>query len=241
VFNQQTGELEFKKGPIFANQVLIDEAPRLTDLDGFLQPAQEGTVTVEALNEVFTLPEVRTIHMTGNPLPNGRDSFDLATLDRIWAMVQSARQTASSYQGKLALAFNSHNRPVEAQTDPAGMKAVYDAVQDTVVITPENQAEAVRLWRTVLGLGEKAIDPNKSPIVESTRPLIHLLKLAQAGAFYNGQRTIGNKDLAKWAVPVLAHRIAINRAYRDEHAASNQTSADLARNLVSDAVKDFAK
>lgn len=236
MFDQATSEYKFNKGPIFGNAVLIDEAPRFNDLDGLLQPAEEGTVTVEALKTVLDLPTVRNFHLTGNPLASGREKLDLATRDRIWLQLPTDEQTATSYRSKLGIAFGE-SRKVESVADIADIENVYGAVEEDVKVNPIDMDNAVKLWQGIMqkGMSESAFDSEQTTLDESTRPLIHLLKFAQATTFLKGEHSITPDTLARLAGPVLAHRISFNRGYRQEH--SNKTPAT----LVQDAAADFLK
>lgn len=235
-YNQGTSEYEFHEGPAFANAVLVDEAPRFPDLDGALQPMEEGTVTVEALNTVRELPAVRSFHLTGNPLANGREKLDLATRDRIWLQMPTDTQTATSYRSKLGIAFGETNK-VEAVADIADIEKVYKAINEEVRVRPIDMDSAVKLWEDIMqkGKAENAFDEGQTTLAESTRPLIHLLKFAQATTFLKGEQLITPERLARLAGPVLAHRITFNREYRQNN--STKTPAILVR----DAVADFLK
>lgn len=236
LFDQATSRLKFNEGPIFKNVVLLDEAPRFNDLDGLLQPAEEGTVTIEALNEVRDLPAVRSLHLTGNPLATGREKLDLATRDRIWMQLPTDEQTDVSYRSKLGIAFGK-KRPIEQVAEIGDIENVYKAVNEGIQVTGRNMDDAVALWRTVMDKGRdaQAFDESQITLDDSTRPLIHLLRTAQATTFLKGERSITALELARLAGPVLAHRVAFNRNYRQENP--EMTPAD----LVADAAQDFLK
>src|SRR3974377_238192 len=68
IFNQQTGEFEFRSGPIFVNILLADEINRATPRtqSALLEAMQEQQVTVDGVSRL--LPRPFMILATQNPI-----------------------------------------------------------------------------------------------------------------------------------------------------------------------------
>ncbi len=83
VFNQQTGDFEFKSGPIFANIILADEINRTTPKtqSSLLEAMSEGRATIE--NQTYDLPRPFLVLATQNPLEHhGTYPLPESQLDR---------------------------------------------------------------------------------------------------------------------------------------------------------------
>src|SRR5688500_14329700 len=84
VFNQKTGEFEFKAGPIFVNILLADEINRATPRTqaALLEAMQEQQVTVDGVTR--DLPRPFLVLATQNPIEyEGTFPLPAAQLDRI--------------------------------------------------------------------------------------------------------------------------------------------------------------
>ena len=83
VFNQRTGEFEFRSGPIFVNVLLVDEINRATPRtqSSLLEAMQEQQVTVDG--ETYPLPRPFLVMATQNPIEyEGTFPLPEAQLDR---------------------------------------------------------------------------------------------------------------------------------------------------------------
>ena len=86
VYNRNTGELEFREGPIFANIVLADEINRASprSQSALLEAMQERQVTVES--KTYPLPYPFLLIATQNPIElEGTYPLPEAELDRFLA------------------------------------------------------------------------------------------------------------------------------------------------------------
>ncbi len=83
IYNQKTGEFEFKEGPIFANIVLADEINRTTPRtqSALLEAMQESRVTIDGI--VRELPKPFFVIATENPVEfHGTYPLPESQLDR---------------------------------------------------------------------------------------------------------------------------------------------------------------
>src|SRR5436305_14066136 len=83
VFNERTGEFEFRHGPVFANVVLADEINRTTPKtqSALLEAMAEGHVTVEGMTHPLPAPFI--VIATQNPIEHhGTYPLPESQLDR---------------------------------------------------------------------------------------------------------------------------------------------------------------
>ena len=83
VYNQKTGEFEFRKGPVFTSILLADEINRTTPRtqSSLLECMQEYKVTID--NHTFILPKPFMVIATQNPIEfQGTYSLPEAQIDR---------------------------------------------------------------------------------------------------------------------------------------------------------------
>src|SRR6478672_11636259 len=68
IYNQASGEFEFKKGPVFANIVLADEINRASPKtqSALLEVMEEGTLSNDAI--VYPMPRPFMVVATQNPI-----------------------------------------------------------------------------------------------------------------------------------------------------------------------------
>ena len=101
IFNQKTGEFEFREGPIIAQIVLADEINRATPKtqSATLEAMEERTVTVEGVT--YSLPMPFMVMATQNPVEyEGTFPLPEAQLDRfLWSLnwaIQPRRKSSIS-------------------------------------------------------------------------------------------------------------------------------------------------
>src|SRR5512133_1341977 len=83
VYNQQTGQFEFRYGPVFVNVLLVDEINRATPRtqSSLLEAMQEQQVTVDGVT--YALPRPFLVLATQNPIEyEGTFPLPEAQLDR---------------------------------------------------------------------------------------------------------------------------------------------------------------
>src|SRR5574342_507912 len=111
VFNQQTGQFEFRQGPIFVNILLADEINRATPRtqSALLESMQEQQVTVEGVT--YPLPRPFLVVATQNPIEyEGTFPLPEAQLDRF--LMKLSVGYPSPEDEKHLLGHLSHEHPV---------------------------------------------------------------------------------------------------------------------------------
>lgn len=199
VYNESTGEFEFRPGPVFGNVLLADEinrAPPKTQ-SALLEAMEEGQVTVDG--ETRTLPDPFTVIATQNTVERDR-TYDLpmAELDRFTKQLSLGYPEASEEVDLLGRIVGGH--PIEELSPVAGLEALRRARAASATITAE---PPVREYVTRLA----AYTRERAELGVSPRGSIELLRTAQARAILDGRGYVVPDDVQREAQPVLAHRI----------------------------------
>ena len=202
-YNQRTGDIEFRQGPIFSQMLLADEINRATPRtqSSLLEAMQERQATVDG--ETRRLPDPFLVMATQNPIEmEGTFPLPEAQLDRFMLRIRLGYPTPEE-ESDILLRF-------ERETEPPEVDAVADA---------EELAEMQSLVSSVL-----VDDTLRQYIVEilqasranqsltlgaSPRAGLALYKASQARAALEGRDFILPDDVKTLALPVLAHRLIV--------------------------------
>jgi MoxR-like ATPase len=203
VFNQRSGEFEFRPGPVFANVLLVDEINRASPKtqSALLEAMQETQVTIDGVTYPLELPFF--VVATQNPIEyEGTYPLPEAQLDRFTARLSLgypplgeearmlAEQTTAPPLDRLE-AVADHEDLVGAI---AAARAVYveDSVNEYVVTILRHTRES-----PLLALGA------------SPRAGIALLRMSKARAAAHGRDYVVPEDVHAVAAPVLSHRVIL--------------------------------
>jgi MoxR-like ATPase len=197
-------ELEFRKGPVFANFLLADELNRTSSKtqSALLEAMAEGTVSVDGKS--YALPKPFFVAATQNP---------------------------SEFQGVYPLAESQLDRFMLHLTLNPPQKSdeldIYRAVLGNVASLPDAEVEPVLTLEQTLELRaavtlvhvEESVLEYASDLVRATRVCegvshgvsvrggIQFISAARALAFVRGREFVLPKDISDLAVPALAHRL----------------------------------
>jgi MoxR-like ATPase len=203
IFNQKSGEFEFKPGPIFVNILLADEINRATPRTqaALLEAMQEQQVTVDGVTR--DLPRPFLVLATQNPIEyEGTFPLPEAQLDRFLMRLSVGYPSRADERQILTNLWREHpitkiGKVVNGQGLSVLQKRVWEVnvdstLQDYIV----DLAEATRRHPD-LSLGV------------SPRGSLALLKGAQALAALRGREYVVPEDI-KLLVPLtLAHRLIL--------------------------------
>lgn len=216
IYNQRTGEFEFRPGPLLAPIVLTDELNRTSPRTqaALLEAMEEKRVTVDGTT--YPLPEPFFLLATQNPIDfEGTFPLPEAQLDRFLL--------------KLRLGYPEPRDEVEM------LNRMEEAFPLTHIRTVVLQEEFVKLQKQVRTV--HVDETIKQYIVQLTtatrqhpdialgaspRASIALMRAAQAEAFRCGRGYVIPDDIKSLGVPVLAHRLMLGA-----NAALTGRSADM--------------
>lgn len=204
IYNQRTGEFEFRPGVAMSNFVLADEINRASAKTqaALLEMMEEKQVTVDA--HTYEMDKPFIVLATENPIEYlGTYPLPEAQIDRFLMKVSLGY---ASLEDEMQIVANGNKakkslRPVATRQD---------------ILTIREKVEQVRVDRQVLRyLTQLVAETRRHPDVElgsSPRGSIALHRVSQAYALYQGRAYVLPDDVKAMAPYVLAHRIILNHA-----------------------------
>jgi MoxR-like ATPase len=208
VYNPKEGSFTFKEGPVFCNILLADEINRASPRtqSALLEAMSERQVSIEG--RTTALPTPFLVIATQNPVEyHGTYPLPEAQLDRFG--IRLALGYPAVEHEVDVLFSQTHHHPLEDLTpviDPAGIIAMQAEVR---AIKVERS-----LGRYIVGLADAS---RKHPSLKtgcSPRGTLSLFRIAQARAYLEGRDYMVPEDVKKQAIPVLAHRLALDTKAR---------------------------
>ncbi|MGW4401262.1 AAA family ATPase [Amycolatopsis nivea] len=222
IYNRQTGEFEFRPGPVFANIVVGDEINRASPKtqSALLECMEEHQVTVDT--STYRLGAPFMVIATQNPIEmEGTYALPEAQRDRFTARVSIGYP---DQQAELAMVdeHSGHNPLAELTpvSDGETMLRLIETVRG-VHIAPEVRRYAVDVVSATRQVPEIRLGA-------SPRATLHLVRAARAQAALSGRDYVVPDDLHTVAVPVLAHRLVLTT---EAHAA-RRSATDVVRAVL---------
>lgn len=203
VFNQKTGEFEWKPGPIFANLVLADEINRATPKtqSALLEAMAEMQVTAEG--ETRPLPDPFIVIATQNPSEHhGTFPLPESQLDRFLLRLNLGYPTQDEEREIL---FDRQEH------DPLDRVAAVLSSQELLEI--QNSVGHVRMDEVLADYLLKIVDATRRheslELGVSPRGSLALFRAAQANAIIEGRSFCIPDDIKHLVIPCFAHRILV--------------------------------
>ena len=211
VYRQDSGDFEFRPGPVFTNILLADEINRTTPRtqSALLEAMSEQQVSVEG--ETRPLPRPFLVIATQNPFEfEGTYPLPENQLDRFMVCLEVG------YPGrdveKEVLRRHREGEPT-LQVQP-----VTDAAS---VMELQKQVAGIRVDESVsdymLDIVTATRNHPELSLGASTRGILTLYRATQAMAMVEDRDFVIPDDVKQLCVPVLAHRIVCRGAIRDGH------------------------
>ncbi|HPC82531.1 MAG TPA: MoxR family ATPase [Thermoanaerobaculaceae bacterium] len=226
LWRAERGEFEFLPGPVFTNVLLADEINRATPKTqaALLEAMNERTVTVEKTR--YRLREPFLVLATQNPVEYlGTYPLPESQLDRFLL--------------RIALGYPA----AEEELELLRRGGVEDELESVVPVlseseTVELQARA-RQVRVAPQLGEYLLElvqrTRKHPALAlgvSTRGALALQRACQALALVEGREYVIPDDVARMAVPVLAHRVLLAGGEPGEGWSRSESEREIIREVL---------
>ncbi len=204
VFNQKSGDFEWKAGPIFSNLVLADEINRSTPKtqSALLEAMAEEQVTIEGRTR--GLPTPFMVVATQNPSEHhGTYPLPESQLDRF--MLRLHMGYPSLVDERQILRDRENSDPLET-LDPVMSQA------DILVL--QNMVSKVRFDDSLMDYLLEIVDlTRRSESLEigiSPRGSLALFRSAQALALVEGRDYCIADDVKRLVLPCFAHRVLVN-------------------------------
>jgi MoxR-like ATPase len=204
IFNQRTGDFEFRPGPVFTNVLLADEinrAPPKTQA-ALLEAMQEHQVTTDERTRPLERPFL--VLATQNPIEyEGTYPLPEAQLDRFLIRMRIGYPSAEDEWEIL-------ERRIERRSEDVQLDAVVDreeliamqAAIETVHVAPS-------IGRYIVALVGATRQNPSVHVGASPRGALALMKLARVNAVQDGREFVVPDDVKAAAVPALAHRLVL--------------------------------
>jgi MoxR-like ATPase len=212
IYNQRTGEFEFRAGPIVAHVVLADEINRATPKtqSALLEAMEEHQVTVEGITRPLPAPFI--VLATQNPIEyEGTFPLPEAQLDRFLLRIHLGYPEPAQEVAVLQRQMLRH--PLEdlgAVTSASELQQLQHAVRGVHI-----DAQVQRYIVHLVGLTRDHPDVY---LGASPRGSLALMRGSQARAMLNGRDYVIPDDVKALATAALAHRLIMSPEARMRNA-----------------------
>jgi MoxR-like ATPase len=204
IFNQRSGDFEFRPGPIFANLLLGDEinrAPPKTQA-ALLEAMQERQVTIEGHTNPLERPFL--VIATQNPIEyEGTYPLPEARLDR-FILRASIGYPDRDHEWEVL------ERRVERQVDEVELDVVVDRA---TLLEMQRATEGVYVGEAIgyymVDIVKATRESTRVQVGASPRGSLALLKLSRCRAALDGRDFVTPDDVKAVAVPALTHRLML--------------------------------
>jgi MoxR-like ATPase len=223
IFDQRTGEFEFRPGPIFTNLLLGDEinrAPPKTQA-ALLEAMQERQVTNEGVSNPLDRPFL--VIATQNPIEyEGTYPLPEAQLDRF--VLRTSVGYPSPDDEWLVLERRLERAADEIELEPVVGRDELLAMQRAI----EQVHVAESIGRYMVDVADATRSSPRTQVGASPRGTLALLKLSRCRAALQGRDFVTPEDVKNVAVPALAHRLVL----RPELWVQRISPEDVVRDLL---------
>ena len=230
IFNQQSGDFEWKPGPVFANIVLADEINRATPKtqSSLLEAMAEEQVTVEG--NPRTLPTPFMVVATQNPTEHhGTYPLPESQLDRFMLRLRVG------YPSKADEASILRDREIDNPID-----LLRPVLKEEDVLDLQSMARSVRvddaLVNYLLTIVEQTRNNSAVELGASPRGSLSLFQSAQALALLEGRDYCIADDIKRLVIPCFAHRLIVSSQYTKISNRANESEQILREILKKTAV-----
>ena len=203
MYNQKTGEFEYRSGAIMAQILLADEINRTSPKtqSSLLEAMEENQVTVDGIT--YPVPKPFIVLATQNPIEYlGTYPLPEAQMDRFFI--------------RIALGYPSHAVECDILT-----KYQYENPLETLkpvatsddIIKIQGKVKTVFVHESLKKYIVEIVSRTRTHLDvllgSSPRGSMALFRAAQAWAIYNNRDYCCPDDIKRMAIPVLAHRISL--------------------------------
>ncbi len=210
IYDQRTRDFEFRRGPLFANVVLVDEINRAMPKtqSALLEAMAERQVTIDG--QTYVLPQPFLVLATENPIEfEGVFPLPEAQLDRFFLR---ARLGYPGEEDELAVVLDQQEshpldrlQPVVNVADLGHLESALASIYVDDLV----RRWTIKLVRSTRELPEIAIGA-------SVRGSLALERAARAWALLDGRSYATPEDVERMFAPVLGHRLVFSPTFMVE-------------------------
>ncbi|MGK0362997.1 MAG: MoxR-like ATPase [Saprospiraceae bacterium] len=228
IFNMQTSEFTFNKGPVFSNVVLIDEinrAPAKTQ-SALFEVMEEYQVTVDG--NTYGLDQPFFVIATQNPIEQeGTYKLPEAQLDRFLFRINLDYPSLEEEKAILYRFRNDFRMDITSEVKPVFNAAEIKEVRETV--------EKIHIKDELLDYIAEIIHNTRNNadlyLGASPRASLAIMKSSKAIAALNGRDFVTPDDIQYVAYHVLNHRIILTPEREMEGVDAREVVADIVKKI----------
>jgi len=224
IYNQKTGEFEYRPGPVLAQIVLADEINRATPKtqSALLESMEEKQVTVDGVT--YPLPQPFIVLATQNPIEyEGTFPLPEAQLDR--------------FLMRVSLGYPNRSEEIEVlsrQEQVHPLSTLKQVVPSNELTAAQQAIKSVHVDRLIKEYIVAVVAATRKHddiyLGASPRGSLGLQSAAQARAAIMGRDYVIPDDIKALAESILAHRLILNPAARIRNADARSIVNEILRN-----------
>ncbi|PID29835.1 MAG: ATPase [Candidatus Cloacimonadota bacterium] len=211
IYNQNSGNFETKKGPIFSNIILADEINR--------SPAKVQAALLEAMQEkqvtigenTYKLDEPFLVLATQNPIEQeGTYPLPEAQVDRFMLKIKITYPNPSEELEIMRRVSMDSSKEIDCVITPAEIKEVRELVKE-IYVDEKIEKYIIDIVNATRFPEKYGMEDYKSYIEygASPRASINLIKAAKAQAFLKRRGFVTPEDIRSIGKDVMRHRVGI--------------------------------
>jgi MoxR-like ATPase len=208
IYNQKTGNFEFRAGPIMSQIVLADEINRATPKtqSALLEAMEETQITIDGVT--YRLPEPFMVMATQNPIEyEGTFPLPEAQLDRFMMNIKLGYPKVSDEMN--ILDTHQFHHPLD---DLEQIMVAEELVMIQKQIRSIHVDPSIREY--IVAIANATRNHNNIYLGSSPRGSLALYRASQAFAAIRGRGYVIPDDVKLLAKPTLGHRIIVTPAAR---------------------------
>ena len=221
IYNQKTGDFEFREGPIMAQIILADEINRATPKtqSALLECMEEHQVTVEGVTYPMMRPFL--VLATQNPIEyEGTFPLPEAQLDRFLLRITIGYPSFADEVSIIDSQRQTH--PIETLQPVMGADEVIQLQNDVKNIYVDDVIKAY-----IVSIVEATRTHPDVALGASPRASLGLYRCSQALALLRGRDYVLPDEVKELAEPVMAHRIITSAGARMRGTGGGQVVASV--------------
>ncbi|MBY6198317.1 AAA family ATPase [Vibrio hangzhouensis] len=237
IYRPETGEFQFKSGPIFHSLILADEVNRA--------PAKVQAAMLEAMAEkqisvgqtTYPLPELFLVMATQNPIEQeGTYPLPEAQLDRFLLHLEVNYPDSESELAILRLNRGEALGEIHSFTNKLSQQEIFEARRQVLSIHMAETIEKYIVRLVVATRQPGTYSQNLLKWIEmgvSPRATIALDRAARAHAWLHGRDFVSPEDVHAVIHPVLRHRLLLSYQAQAEGVTGNRVIDELLQTVAS--------
>lgn len=208
IYNQKSGDFQYRPGPLLSQVVLADEINRATPKtqSALLEAMEERQITVDGVTHETPRPFM--VMATQNPIEyEGTFPLPEAQLDRFLIRLELGYPSAHDEVAMMDRQLHAHPlHELEQVCGPESVLALQAAVREVYV--------DVLVKQYIVSLADATRNHDSVYLGASPRGSLALQRLGQARALLDGRDFAQPDDVKALAYPALGHRIILNAQAR---------------------------